>query len=140
MGNNQTPVAPSRSKTRGLRAGLGELALRENRREAASGSAIFSEQAWAEITHSLGLSVRERQIVRAVFDDRTESAIAADLGISVHTVHTHVERLHQKLGLADRVTLVLRVVNEFLKLTRAPGSSMPPICATRAAGQCPSNL
>jgi len=85
---------------------------------------------------SLGLSLREEQIVRAIFDDCTESAIASDLGISPHTVHTHVERLHQKLGVVDRVALVLRVVNEFLNLTRTPGSLMPPICATRAAGGC----
>ncbi len=102
-----------------------------------SGSAIFSDQAWAEIARSLKLSRRELQIVRGVFDDQTEFTTSANLGISSHTVHTHVERLHRKLSVTDRVKLVLRLTDEFLRLTAAPGSSMPPICANRAAGRCP---
>jgi DNA-binding NarL/FixJ family response regulator len=98
---------------------------------------MFSEQAWSEIARSLELSPRELQIVRGVFDDRTEFAVAADLGISPHTVHTHIERLHQKLSVADRVELVLRVTNEFLTLTAAPESILPPICANRTARRCP---
>jgi DNA-binding CsgD family transcriptional regulator len=98
---------------------------------------MFSEQAWAEIGRSLKLSARELQIVRAVFDDRTESAIAADLGISPHTVHSHFERLHYKLAVADRVELIVRVMDEFLALTAAPESTLPSICANRTAGRCP---
>lgn len=102
-----------------------------------SGSAIFSGRAWSALSRSLWLSRRELQIVRGVFDDLTEFAIAADLHISTHTVHTHFERLHRKLAVVDRVSLVVRVVEEFLKLTTLPGSLMPPLCATRAAGRCP---
>ena len=98
---------------------------------------MFSEQAWTEIARSLKLSGRELQLVRGVFDDRTDCAIAADLGMSPHTVHTHFERLHYKLAVADRVELVLRVMNEFLMLTIAPESTLPSICANRTAGRCP---
>jgi DNA-binding CsgD family transcriptional regulator len=98
---------------------------------------MFSEQAWTEIARSLGLSPRELQIVRGVFDDRTEFALATNLGISPHTVHTHIERLHQKLDVADRVELVLRITNEFLTLTAAPESTLSPICGDRTAGRCP---
>jgi DNA-binding CsgD family transcriptional regulator len=98
---------------------------------------MFSEQAWPEIARSLRLSPRELQIVRAFFDDRTESAMAADLGISPHTVHTYVERLYRKLAVVDRVELVLRVTNQFLALTAAPESTLPSICANRTAGRCP---
>ena len=100
------------------------------------GSALFSGPAWDELGRSLRLTKRELQIVRGIFDDRTEFAIAADLGISPHTVHTQVERLRHKLAVVDRVALVLQVVEEFLRLTAAPGSGLPPICAARAAGQC----
>jgi hypothetical protein len=75
--------------------------------------------------------------VRGVFDGRKESAIAADLGISPHTVHTHVERLHRKLAVADRVELVLRIMDEFLLLTASPESILPPVCPHRTAGRCP---
>ncbi len=104
---------------------------------AEEGSAIFSEQAWVEIGRSLKLSRRELEITRGVFDDHTEFAIAADLGISAHTVHTHFERLYRKLGVKGRVELILRVTHEFLALTAAPGSVLPPICADRANGRCP---
>lgn len=102
-----------------------------------SGAAIFSDAAWREIARSLKLSGREVQIVRGVFDDRIESAIAADLGISSHTVHTHFERLHRKLAVRNRVELVLRVTNEFLAVTASPDSVLPSICANRTAGRCP---
>lgn len=102
-----------------------------------AGSAIFSEEAWRQLGRSLRLSRRELQSVRGIFDDRKESTIAAELGISAHTVHTHMERLRRKLGVVDRVELVLRIVNEFLRLTTLPGGSLPPVCARRAAGRCP---
>ena len=98
---------------------------------------MFGEQAWLEVARSLRLSPRELQILRGIFEDHTEFAIAVDLGISPHTVHTHIDRLHRKLGVVDRVTLILRVVDEFLSLTVAPGSILPSICANRAAGNCP---
>ena len=101
------------------------------------GAAIFSDRAWKMIAQSLGLSGRQLQMARGLFNDRTEFAIAASLGISAHTVHTHFDRLHQKLGVVDRVGVVLRVTEAFLTLTASPESGLPPICARRAAGRCP---
>jgi DNA-binding NarL/FixJ family response regulator len=101
------------------------------------GAAIFSKPAWEEIARSLKLSGRELQIIKDVFDDRTESAIAIHYGVSPHTIHTYCERLYRKLAVTDRVKLVLRVTNEFIALTFAPESDLPPICANQAAGRCP---
>jgi len=98
---------------------------------------MFSEEAWNAIGQSLNFSGRELQIVRAIFDDRTEFAIASELNISPHTVHTHVERLHHKLRVTDRVQLVLRVMDEFLNLTLSRQTNLPPICASWEVGQCP---
>ncbi|MGD0744886.1 MAG: helix-turn-helix transcriptional regulator [Verrucomicrobiota bacterium] len=98
---------------------------------------MFSEQAWKEIARSLKLSGRELQILRDVFDDQTEFTIAANLGVSPHTIHTHCERLYRKLGVSDRVKLVLRVMDEFLALTATPGTVLPPVCANFAIGRCP---
>ena len=63
---------------------------------AGTGSRIFSEPEWAKIGRSLSLR-RELQLVRGMFDDRTDFAIADDLGISPHTVHTHCQRSYRKL-------------------------------------------
>jgi hypothetical protein len=71
-----------------------------------------------------------------VFDDDTDFSIAASLGISPHTVHTHFERLHRKLEVANRSQLILRIVSEFLVLTASPGSVLPPICPNGATGGC----
>jgi DNA-binding CsgD family transcriptional regulator len=101
------------------------------------GAAIFSKQAWEEIARSLKLSGRELQIIKDVFDDRTESAIAVHYGVSPHTIHTYCERLYRKLAVTDRVKLVLRVTNEFLALTAATDGILPSICANRTAGRCP---
>ena len=100
------------------------------------GSAMLSNKVWDEVGRSFRLTKRELQIVRGIFDDQTEFAIASDLGISPHTVHTHIERLRRKLAVVDRVAIVLEVLQEFLRLTSAPGSSLPPICAARASGLC----
>jgi DNA-binding CsgD family transcriptional regulator len=103
----------------------------------AAGSRIFSEQEWAKIGRSLKLSGRELQLVRGMFDDNTDFAIAADLGISPHTVHTHCKRSYRKLGVTDRAELILRVMREFILLTASPDSTLAPICAKRSAGRCP---
>ena len=102
-----------------------------------SGAGVFGRRAWASITRSLDLSPRELQLVRGVFNDDTDFSIASSLGISPHTVHTHFERLHRKMEVADRAQLILRVVNEFLALTASPGSLLPPVCPCRADARCP---
>jgi len=93
-----------------------------------------------EIGRSLSLSDRELQVAQGVFDDCTERALADKLGISPHTVHTHIERLHRKLGVTNRVQLILHVTAEFLMLTLAGQEPLLPICAWRAAGTCPFAL
>lgn len=56
---------------------------------------------------SAGLSRREREIAALLLTDAKECAIAAHLGISPHTVHTHVARLYRKLGVASRLQLAV---------------------------------
>ena len=101
------------------------------------GAGLLCEPAWIAIALSLGLSQRELQIVRGVFDDATEHAIAAGLGSSPHTVHTHFERLHHKLGVQTRAQIILRVMQEFLALTTSRGGRLDPVCDTCARGGCP---
>lgn len=116
---------------------LSQNALSGNPPRRAPAAALLSDQAWREIARSLRLSVREVQIVRSLFDDATEEAAAASLGISSHTVHTHLERLRHKLGVATRTQIVLRIVTEFLALTTGERGALPPLCRHRAAGRCP---
>ena len=97
-----------------------------------SGSASFSEHAWSEVSRTLGLSGRELQIVHGMFNDKIQYAIAADLGISPHTVHTHIERLYHKLEVSNRAQLLVRVMTVFVALAASSRISPPAVSAMRA--------
>jgi len=77
---------------------------------------ILSHDAWKTIAKSLHISDRELEIIQGIFDDRKEFAIADELKISMHTVHTHLERLYRKLGVSSRIALVLCILSEYLSL------------------------
>jgi DNA-binding CsgD family transcriptional regulator len=98
---------------------------------------MLSELAWRAIADSLGLSQRQIEILRGVFDGRKETVIADDLGISSHTVHTHMERIFHKLGINGRLELVQFIIAEFLRLTADLTSGVPPICGYWSAHKCP---
>jgi DNA-binding CsgD family transcriptional regulator len=80
---------------------------------------ILPYDAWKTIAQSLRISDRELQIIQGIFDDRKEFAIADELSISIHTVHTHLGRLYRKLGVSSRAGLVVCILSEYL-------SSLPP--------------
>ena len=101
------------------------------------GASIFCQHAWGHLGPSLNLSTREIQVVMQIFDDNTELAIASNLGISSSTVHTYTERLYRKLGVRDRVQLVVRVTREFLDLTSRQDQKLPPICPMLGTHDCP---
>ncbi len=54
------------------------------------------------------LSRRERQVLAALIGGRTEVQASRELGLSVHTVHTYVRRIMEKLGVHKRASLVRR--------------------------------
>lgn len=81
-------------------------------------SKLLSDRRWRLIAIRLRLSQREFQIVRHIFDGEKEIVVAAALDISVHTVHTHVKRLYQKLGVGDRCGLLIRVFEAYLAIER----------------------
>ena len=52
------------------------------------------------------LSKREKEILQKVAFGATTKEVAKDLGISPHTVKTHLERIFEKLGANDRAQAV----------------------------------
>ncbi len=97
----------------------------------------FTEGRWLRIADRLEFSRREVEIVRLVFQDAPDKAIADELAISVNTVHTHLKRLYSKLGVTSRVGLVLRIVHECLAdsqdVQRFEPSELLQLGARRAA-------
>ena len=88
---------------------------------------MLSPAEWSVIAGALRLSPRELDVVQCIFDDYTEAAMARQLTISVHTVHTHLERLYRKLGVTTRCGAAIRVFAEYL----GP-RSLNPIAGSRA--------
>jgi len=88
-------------------------------RIAARGLWLESDE-WSELCRRLRLSGKESDILRGVLVDCKDHDIAAGMGISVHTLRTHVARLHLKLGVVDRVQLVCAVFQQLLHMLEDP--------------------
>jgi DNA-binding CsgD family transcriptional regulator len=99
--------------------------------------AFLTAEAWQALATHLRLSPRELEIIRGVWQDQKECAIAKSLNMSPHTLRTHMARAYVKLGVGNRVELMLVLIDTFLGLTIQPESPLPPICGRRSAGRCP---
>jgi DNA-binding NarL/FixJ family response regulator len=73
---------------------------------------------WRTLCGVLRLSERECQITSHLIDGCSEAEIARHLGISHHTVHTYVERLHRKLNVANGAQLVGRLFETYATLVQ----------------------
>lgn len=91
-----------------------EGSLRQFCPQATRGRSVLTDQEWHTLATRLTLSPRELQILQRVFDDEKELAIAESLGISRHTVHTHLARLYRKLGVGSRCEALVRIFGEHL--------------------------
>ncbi len=54
------------------------------------------------------LSPRERQILELMRQGKNNQSIAAELGISVHSVRRHATLIYQKLGVKGRIDIILQ--------------------------------
>jgi DNA-binding NarL/FixJ family response regulator len=79
-------------------------------RSANPGRGLYLPATWRALGRELQLSPRELEITQSLFDDHKEETIAQDLRISVHTVHTYVKRIYQKLVARSRVEVICIVV------------------------------
>lgn len=68
--------------------------------------AFIEEIQYVEHRPDTPLSRRESQILQRVAFGATTKEVARDLGISAHTVKTHLERIFEKLGANDRAQAV----------------------------------
>ena len=67
------------------------------------------------------------EIISNAMNGASETAIDRILGISQHTVHTHLERLHRKLNVTSRPQLIARIFATYVDVVHdVPGIRLPP--------------
>jgi DNA-binding CsgD family transcriptional regulator len=62
------------------------------------------------VTQPAGLTVRESEVLRLMARGRTYAQIGEDLGVSLHTVTSHVRNTYRKLGVRAGAAAVMRAV------------------------------
>jgi DNA-binding NarL/FixJ family response regulator len=65
--------------------------------------------------------VREREVVRLIVEGASNKEVAAALGISERTVKGHLSNIFQKLGVPDRLKLVVQM--KHLDVAGEPGGN-----------------
>jgi two-component system nitrate/nitrite response regulator NarL len=75
---------------------------------------------------SLGLSPREKEIVRLVARGLPNKAIAKVLDISLWTVATHVRRVFAKVGVSSRAEMIARILQDGLLESRVQNHKLSP--------------
>ena len=101
-------------------------------------SSHLNHQNWRAIGDELHLSARQLQIAKCMFDGFDEPSIGRVLGLSRHTVHSHVNRLYKKIQVKSRCELMVRVFLVFLSRqseTRKQTCSLAqePLCVLAAS-------
>ncbi len=80
----------------------------------ARASALLTSIEWQAIAAELRLSARELQIAHGFLDGLDEHGVAAQIGISEHTVHSHLQRLYRKIDVNSRCEFLRRMFVAFL--------------------------
>ena len=71
---------------------------------------LLTPEEWGELGVILKLTPREIQVLILTFEGCTREVTAKRLRLKPRTVRQHLERIHLKLKVHDRVGLVLRVI------------------------------
>ena len=107
-------VALIRESASGMRVKMADAKIEPG--DIATGSAQIKSE--AEIAR-LGLTRREIQVIGALVDGQTNKDIAATFNISEYTVKHHLTNIYDKLGVYNRVELVLFAINRGLCVSPA---------------------
>lgn len=82
------------------------------------GRSLFSDPDWLALARALRLTKRQVEIARLLCEELTYEGMAARLSISINTVRMHMHALFVKLGVRDRVGVVLRLALAQRRLPR----------------------
>ena len=80
----------------------------------------MNDALWREISKSLALSPQQIRIVELLLRNKQDKEVAETLNISFPTVRTYLGRIFDRIGVGDRMGLVLHV---FALAQSYPGKS-----------------
>jgi DNA-binding NarL/FixJ family response regulator len=99
----------------------GVVARRSRRRKPAAElpppPPLFTESQWRQVSRAAGLTPRQAQVARLLCEGATYETIARRTGVSLNTVRLHVRMAFEKLGVHDRVRLLLELIAIHRRLT-----------------------
>ena len=72
---------------------------------------LLSRTQWQQVSDAVGLTARELQVTKLLLQGLTRAAIAEQLGMQLSTVRHHLQQIHSKLGVTNRVGVALRIVS-----------------------------
>jgi len=67
-------------------------------------------ETWARVVEEFGLPRQQARIVKGILCGMGDKQIARELGLRVPTVRTYLGRIFDRLGVGDRVQVILRVL------------------------------
>jgi len=93
-----------------LGAGRGSRALEASQIASPRLAANFEAARWDRATTALGVSLKELEVIRALFRGDSEKEAAVRLALPQRTVHARLERVHARLGVRTRTELLVTVL------------------------------
>jgi DNA-binding NarL/FixJ family response regulator len=69
----------------------------------------FAPDEWDRLATKLKLSPQQTRIIELILRNCCDKRIAAELGLKVPTVRTYLSRIFLRLGVDDRMSLVLKI-------------------------------
>ena len=104
----------------GTRPALGQRAVRELQAAAQVAHLAYCGMAAGQQRARYALSPREREVLHWIARGKSNAVISTIMDISPHTVDTHVRRIFDKLGVADRTTAAIKGLGSGLLMAAAP--------------------
>lgn len=92
----------------GVRPALAPREVRELQAAAQMAHLAYCGMAARAGRDAARLSPREREVLHWIARGKSNAVISEIIGISPHTVDTHVRRIFEKLGVADRTTAAIK--------------------------------
>jgi DNA-binding NarL/FixJ family response regulator len=85
---------------------------------------FLSPALWRHVVDMLELSSQQARIVSLILQGRADKDIVEEMRLSRYTIRTYLRRIFDRIGVEDRIGLILRVFA--LCIGRRQGAGCPP--------------